>query len=184
MTRLPLTGPEPDDEIVAQVFEAFAREGREPIALYRVLAHSPALLRAYAGLARGLRYEAALPRALRELVILRTAQLTGSDYEWSHHVGMARHAGVRDEQIRALARWRDDDAFDARERAALRCAEEMDALALGEEAFAELRAAFAPGEVVELILLTAFYQAVARMLQAFDLDVEPAYEAYLRDFPR
>jgi len=62
------------DEITAAVFETFRQEGRDPIALYRVLAHSPPMLRAYAGLARGLRYDAATPRALRELMILRTAQ--------------------------------------------------------------------------------------------------------------
>ena len=62
MTRLPMLPAEPADEVTAEVFETFAREGRDPIALYRVLAHAPLMLRAYAGLARGLRYEATTPR--------------------------------------------------------------------------------------------------------------------------
>ncbi len=38
--------------------------------------------------------EAKSPRALRELMILRGAQIMGADYEWTHHVPMARAAGV------------------------------------------------------------------------------------------
>ena len=179
MARLPLLGLEPADEITAAVFETFRQEGRDPIALYRVLAHSPPMLRAYAGLARGLRYDAATPRALRELMILRTAQLTGSDYEWAHHRAMAAANGVPDEQVDALAAWRSSTLFDGRERAALRCAEEIHDVALSDEAFAELEHELGPPATIELVLLAAFYEAVARLIQALGLEVEPAYQAYL-----
>ena len=179
MARLPLLGLEPADEITAAVFETFRQEGRDPIALYRVLAHSPPMLRAYAGLARGLRYDAATPRALRELMILRTAQLTGSDYEWAHHRAMAKANGVPDEQVHALAAWRSSTLFDGCERAALRCVEEIHDVALSDEAFAELERELGPAATIELVLLAAFYEAVARLIQALGLEVEPAYQAYL-----
>ena len=179
MARLPLLGLEPADEITAAVFETFRQEGRDPIALYRVLAHSPPMLRAYAGLARGLRYDAATPRALRELMILRTAQLTGSDYEWAHHRAMAEANGVPDEQVHALAAWRSSTLFDGCERAALRCVEEIHDVALSDEAFAELERELGAPATIELVLLAAFYEAVARLIQALGLEVEPAYQAYL-----
>jgi AhpD family alkylhydroperoxidase len=178
-TRLPLVSLPAADEITAAVFEAFAREGRAPIALYRALANAPVLLRAYATLARALRHEAETPRALRELVILRIAQLTGSRYEWAHHRAMAAKASVAEEKIRALADWRAADVFDPRERAALRCADEIHDLALSDDGFGELRERFSASEIVELVLLTAFYEAIARLIQAFGLDVEPAYRGYL-----
>ena len=178
MTRLPMLPAEPADEVTAEVFETFAREGRDPIALYRVLAHAPLMLRAYAGLARGLRYEATTPRALRELMILRTAQLTSSEYEWAHHRAMAQAAGVEEEKVRELAQWPSSQRFDARERAALRCVEEVHAVALSDAAFAELEAAVGAAATVELVLLASFYEAVARLIQAFGLEVEPAYERY------
>jgi AhpD family alkylhydroperoxidase len=179
VARLPLLGLEPADEITAAVFETFRQEGRDPIALYRVLAHSPPMLRAYAGLARGLRYDAATPRALRELMILRTAQLTGSDYEWAHHRAMAAANGVPEEQVRALAAWRSSTLFDRCERAALRCVEEIHDVALSDEAFAELEREVGVPATIELVLLAAFYEAVARIIQALGLEVEPAYHAYL-----
>jgi 4-carboxymuconolactone decarboxylase len=179
VTRLPLLSAEPADEVTAQVFEGFRAEGRDPIALYRVLAHAPLMLRAYAGLARGLRYEASTPRALRELMILRTAQLTASEYEWAHHRAMAAASGVEEEKVAALAAWRESALFSELERAALRAVEEIHAIALSDEGFAELEAAVGADGTIELVLLAAFYEAVARMIQAFGLTVEPAYERYL-----
>jgi alkylhydroperoxidase family enzyme len=176
MARLPLVA-EPEDDITATVFDGFRKEGRAPIALYQALAHSPRLLRAYSTLARALRYEAETPRSLRELTILRTAQLAGSDYEWAHHRKMAEAAGVAEEKIRELAEWRASEAFDARERAALRCAEEMHELALSEASFGELGENFSDSEVVEIILLVAFYETVARVIQALGLEVEPEYRS-------
>ncbi|MEA2385713.1 MAG: hypothetical protein QOH72_5684 [Solirubrobacteraceae bacterium] len=175
MTRVPLVPPDDADEVVAAVFETFRAEGRDPIALYRALANAPKMLRAYSTLARGLRYEAESPRALRELSILRTAQLVHSEYEWSHHRGMAEAAGVRDEQVAALAAWRGSDAFDDRERAVLRATEEIHAIALSDDGFTEIEAALGREQAVEIVLLAGFYQAVARMIQALGLEVEPAY---------
>jgi AhpD family alkylhydroperoxidase len=177
--RVPLVEGEPEDPVVAEVFARFAAEGREPIALYRALANAPGLLREYGDLARWLRYEATTPRALRELLILRTAQLTRSDYEWAHHKPMALAAAVSEHQISELARWRDSDAFDERERAALRLAEELAELGTTDETIAEVRRLFGPAEAVELVALAAFYQAVARMLQALGVEVEPEYRDYL-----
>ncbi len=177
--RVPPVPPDSPDPIVADVFSVFAREGREPIALYRALANHPVMLRAYSGLAQGLRYEASTPRALRELVILRTGQLVGSDYEWAHHRAMAEHAGVPDEQVLALASWRESGAFDERERAALRCADEMHEIALSDEGFAELEAALGREGALEIVLLAGFYQAVARYIQALGLEVEPEYRRYV-----
>jgi alkylhydroperoxidase family enzyme len=175
VTRLPQIPLDGADEVTAAVFDTFRAEGRDPIALYRVLAHSPLILRAYAGLARGLRYEAQTPREVRELMILRTAQLTGSEYEWAHHRVMGAAAGVAEEQVAALAGWRESDRFDSRERAALRCVDEMHEIALSDQAFAALERAFGAAETVELVMLAAFYQAVARMIQALGLVVEQPY---------
>ena len=184
MARLPLLPIESADEVTAAVFDTFRAEGRDPIALYRVLAHSPLLLRAYAGLARGLRYEAQTPRALRELMILRTAQLTGSEYEWAHHRAMAAANDVPEDKVRMLADWRSSTLYDERERAALRCVEEIHDVALSDQAFAELERVMGAPSTVELVLLVAFYEAVARMIQALGLEVEPAYQQFLGSVER
>jgi alkylhydroperoxidase family enzyme len=44
-------------------------------------------------------------------MILRTAQLTGSKYEWSIIAPMAEEAGVASGQIEDLRRWQTSDAY-------------------------------------------------------------------------
>ncbi|HWT92650.1 MAG TPA: carboxymuconolactone decarboxylase family protein [Solirubrobacteraceae bacterium] len=183
MPRIPERALEDADPVVQAVFQRFAGEGREPIALYRVLAAAPWLLDAYNAFAVAMRHEATLSRALRELVILRTSQLAGSDYEWSHHVPMARAAGVPDAKIRALGTWRAAGDFDRRERAALGCAEAVHGARMDAEGFALVRGSFSEAESVELVGVCAFYAMVGRLVQAFDVDVEPAYAPHLREMP-
>src|SRR5258705_10556107 len=95
----------------------------EPPNLYRGLGNHPKLVAAWTEFSKTLRYDTRTPRELRELVILRGAQLMGSEYEWAQHLKMARKAGVREEQIAALAGWRASDLFSSKEKAALGIAE-------------------------------------------------------------
>jgi alkylhydroperoxidase family enzyme len=182
MTRVPLVPDEAADDVVAPVLERFRAEGREPIALYRALANTPALLRSYSVLARSLRHDATSDRRLRELVILRTALLTGSAYEWSHHRPMAIDAGVTREQLGALSAWDESGLFDDSERAALRCADAVHGLEVTDAAFAELESAVGSAGAVEIVLTASFYEAVARLVQALGVEVEPEYVANLDGF--
>jgi AhpD family alkylhydroperoxidase len=178
---VPLVSDETADDVTRSVFAGFHREGREPIALYRALANAPTLLRAYSVLARSLRHDAVTDRRLRELVILRTAQLTSSPYEWAHHVPMATAAGVSDEQIEALRAWEASSVFDERERAVLRGAEAVHALAVDDETYEELERTLGETGALEIVLTAAFYQSVSRLIQALDLELEPEYRAYGTD---
>src|SRR6266850_398449 len=90
-----------------------------PPNLYRCLANHPGLVAAWSDFSKALRHDSRTPRALRELVILRGAQLMRSEYEWAQHLKMARKSGVREAQINALSAWRTSAEFDAREKAAL-----------------------------------------------------------------
>ena len=182
MTRVPLVPDDAADDVTASVFAAFHAEGREPIALYRALANVPTLLRSYSVLARSLRHDTVTDRRLRELVILRTAQLTASAYEWSHHVPMATAAGVRQEQVRALNAWEESDELDERERVSLRCAEEVHALGVTDETFRELERVLGLTGALEIVITACVYQAIARIIQALDVDVEPTYREQLEGF--
>src|SRR5207249_6033483 len=95
----------------------------EPPNLYRALGNHPQLIAAWTEFSRALRYESRTPRALRELVILRGAQLMRSEYEWAQHLKMARASGVREAQIAALDKWRTSHEFDEQEKAALELGE-------------------------------------------------------------
>jgi 4-carboxymuconolactone decarboxylase len=172
VSRLPLIDSNCDDEAVAVVFRRFHERGVEPPALYQALANAPDLLRPYADLAAALRFGGQTPGPLRELAILRTAQLTDSTYEWAHHVPVAREVGVSPTQIAELRDWRDSAEFSRDERAVLACTDELHQGALSDSSYVELQALFEPGEIVELVMLVAFYQAVARMISGLGVELE------------
>ena len=137
-----------------------------PVNLYRALGNQPGLTAAWTEFANAIRHDSRTPRALREIMILRTAQIARSEYEWAHHLRMARKAGVDEARIAALAGWRSSAVFDAKERAALALTESVMACNVTDEVHAEMKRHFSDAEFVELSLTASFYAMVSRMLDA------------------
>jgi alkylhydroperoxidase family enzyme len=143
-----------------------------PVNLYRALGNHPALTAAWTEFANAIRHDSRTPRALRELMILRTAQIARSEYEWAHHLRMARKAEVSEAKIAALADWRASKEFDAGERAALALTEAVMACNVTDEIHAEARKHFSDAEFVELSLTAGFYAMVSRMLDAMRVELD------------
>ena len=154
-----------------------------PPNLYRGLANHPALVAAWTEFSKTLRYDTRTPRPLRELVILRGAQLMKSEYEWAQHLKMARKAGVSEAQIAALANWRASADFSPAEKAALALAEAVSEGHVGDEVYAEAMKHFDHHDYVELSLVAAFYAMVARMLDAMGIQLEPESREYSPRLP-
>jgi len=182
MSRVPLVPSDDPDAVRQGVFDSFVAEQREPIDLYRALANAPDLLVAYRSLPQHLRHAGTTPRRLRELAVLRLAQLVGSAYEWSHHRPMAVKAGVTETQIGALASWRTSDQFDADERAVLAAAEAIHHVRLSDAEFAALEERLGRTGAMEIVVAVAQYEATARIIQALDVEVEPKYAPHLADW--
>ena len=70
--------------------------------VYRVMAHRPELLRAWAPLRDHVVVQTALGPELSEVAILRTGHHMGSSYEWDSHVHRARKLGMSDVTIASL----------------------------------------------------------------------------------
>jgi alkylhydroperoxidase family enzyme len=155
----------------------------KPPNLYRALGNHPALCAAWTEFARAIRYDSRSPRELRELMILRGAQVMRSEYEWAQHLKMARKCGVREAQIAALADWRDSREFNEREKAALLLAEAVTRGDVTDQIYAEVSQHFDHAEFVELALVSAFYAMVARMLEAMRVQLEADARDYAPRLP-
>ncbi len=140
--------------------------------LYRVLGHHEHLLSAWIEFAYTLRRDCTTARTLREIMILRGAQLEGSAYEWHQHRRWARAQGVPPEQIEDLFFWRESPRFTPPERAALALTEAMMHGDVSDEDFAALAKHFGPSEIVELALTAGFYAMVPRVLNALKVPIE------------
>jgi len=155
----------------------------EPVNLYRALGNHPALAAAWTEFANAIRHDSTTPRTLRELMILRTAQIARSEYEWAQHLKMARKVGVGEEKIAALAGWRNTKAFDERERAALALTEAVMACDVTDAVYAEVRRHFSDAEFVELSMTAGFYAMVSRMLDAMRVELDADVREYAPRLP-
>ena len=177
MPRTPLASFEPE---LQERLEAL---WGTPPNLYHCLANHPRLVAAWSDFSKALRHDTRTPRSLRELVILRGAQLMRSEYEWAQHLKMARKAGVREAQINALASWRTSPEFDPKEKAALLLAEAVTHGRVSDEVYAEAMRHFDHHDYVELSITAAFYAMVGRMLDAMGVQLEPDFRDYAPKLP-
>lgn len=170
--RIPPVASEATDPGLAAVFDVFRDAGRDVPMLYRTLANAPAMLQGWTDLAWALRQDAVAPRRLRELVIMRVAQLTAAPFEWLAHWGMAMKHGISEEQLGALSSWQSSTQFSDEERAVLAMTDGLTReLDVSDATWSALAAQFSHGELVELVLTAAFYSCVSRVLHAFRLGV-------------
>lgn len=164
------------DEELALVYDQVSRAAGGVPRLYQALGAAPPLLRGWIDFAWALRADARSSRALRELAILRCAQLCGSEYIWRSHVRLALKVGVTEEQIAALARNQGargaDDVLSPLEQAVLTLVGELvhgtvtDATWAGTASYLDERA------MVELVLTISWYAHVARVVDALGVPLE------------
>jgi alkylhydroperoxidase family enzyme len=161
----------PVEDPGAEVGELLARTRSDgsgvPMAIFRTMARHPRLLAAYNELADFFRAAQELAVRDRELVILRTAWRTGSEYEWTHHVRLGAEAGLSQDEMSSAGRpvlagdWADRDAV------LLRATDEiLDEADLSDATWAELSAGHTDAQIIELVMLVGFYRMVAGFLNA------------------
>jgi alkylhydroperoxidase family enzyme len=113
-----------------------------------------------------------LPRADTELLILRVAHNTGSEYEWRQHERIAAAAGFAPAEIERVRRGPAADGWTPRQELLLRAADELHAeRTISDTLWSELRPLLDDRELIELCMLVGHYEMLAMTLNA--LAVEP-----------
>jgi alkylhydroperoxidase family enzyme len=163
----------PTDPTTAEMLQSVEKRTGRILNLHKVMAHAPKLMQAAAMTAMALRQETELPRPLIELVILRTAQLLKSDYEWAQHEPMALACGIPQQKIDALEFYASRPEFTEEERIALSFGESVTTgQPLDEPAFDQLRRTFSSRQIVELTMLVCSYLSTARFIQVMGIPIE------------
>jgi len=172
VSRLPLADRSNIPEELLYVWDRTAGTGQQ-LNIFRTLANNAELWRSYLRLGNALWSQCGLDVPTRELVILRTAILHHSTYEWHQHVTIGRNAGLSDERIVGLHHWRTGEVYSEAERSLLAY---VDAVAVSDhpsmETHVELAKHFDNSTVVGINLLTGFYGMTAKFLGAMEVDTE------------
>jgi 4-carboxymuconolactone decarboxylase len=170
MSRIPLASIEEQPEPIRQWM---ARRGN--LNVVRLLANAPNVFGGWAQMVDELFDSPTFTLQMREVAILRVAHLQGSRYELDQHVGIARAAGLTEQQINAILDTGDLDAagFSPTERAALDVTTELCTThRLGDDTFAAAQAVFGDEALTELLMMISCYYGLALVLNATDLDVD------------
>lgn len=172
MSRIPLTSIEQLPEPIRQFM---ARRGN--LNVFRLLANVPHVFVGWMQMVDELFDSPTFSLRMREVVILRVAHLQGSPYELAQHVGIARGAGLTEQQINAIIETDDLDGagFSRTERAVLDVVTELCGThRLADDSFAAARVALGDEALTELLMLVSCYYGLALVLNAVDLDVDAA----------
>jgi alkylhydroperoxidase family enzyme len=171
--------PEPWPADIADELRAMMPPGVPPLALFRVLARSPRILRKIR--ASNLLDRGPLERRERELVILRTCARCGSEYEWGVHVAIfARRFGLSDAEIAGTRRadWR-DALWSERDRLLIRLVDELhEQAALSDALWSALRPLWSDEQLIELLVLVGFYHTISFVTNALTIPLEEAAERF------
>ncbi|WAS93137.1 carboxymuconolactone decarboxylase family protein [Nannocystis punicea] len=179
MARLPYVNI---DELPEELRASLGR--LPPLNIYRLLAHTPNALQVLALTTANL-YQAEIDQRLRELAILRVAHLTNSRYEWVQHATFAQSLGVSATQVEAISRGADAEVFTEVERLVLRFTDEMtENVKVSASTFQSLAQHLNPRCLMELALAVGMYGMLARIMETFEVELEPTAGTYTFDSGR
>jgi alkylhydroperoxidase family enzyme len=138
-----------------------------------VLAHHPALARAFLTFNGHLLMATTLTERQRELLVLRVAAVSKSSYEWAQHLFLARDVGLSDDEVAWIAWGADAPMWSALDAAFLRAVDELvgDG-SISESTLKALREHLDVQQLLDLIYTVGCYQNLAWMLRSFDIDLE------------
>src|SRR5271157_5823899 len=123
MARLPYLNREDLSEADREIFDRLVEERKTPVGnIFRMLAHTPKLLRRFLALGGELRNGTELDPKLRELALMTVGRLTNAEYEFTHHWNLARRVGVSREQREHLEQFETSPLFNDLERLVMRYA--------------------------------------------------------------
>ena len=172
ISRLPPL-PQPLDAILQDMFDKRHAMGGAVINLTLTTGHAPKFAKASGAMAFAIRFETSTPRRLIELVIFRTAQIVGSDYELNQHRPFMKMCGYSDPQIAQVADWRRSAFFDDKQRAVLGYVEQMaNGGNVDDPTFTDFSRFFTPQQIIEISYTVGTYYSTGLLTKALKIQPE------------
>ncbi|TNE41269.1 MAG: carboxymuconolactone decarboxylase family protein [Alphaproteobacteria bacterium] len=188
--RLPLCGP-PYDEQTRKAIENSSFTGLSPNYLRLALAHHPLLARRFQSLAQAVLFEAGVDLRPKEIAIMRTAALTGSEYVWGMHVSIfGERCNLDEAAIRDLTlakSWQDlkDDRWSAEDRLAIRMVDELHFNStISDETWKEMSATWSYAHFIELIFASGVYHLSSFFINSAAVPLEDGQARFPEEYEK
>ncbi len=179
----PLTREQWNDDVPAALRGAFSNEtverflsnGPDAIRLPNAITtmmHHPAVAGPWLAFNNVLLWKPALTDRWRELMVLRVAWRTRSNYEWVQHVQLAPRFGITPDEVDAVAR-NDTSALAPVEVALVAAADQLlDTFRVDDDTWATLAEHLDERQLVELVFVVGAYTCLAMAFRTFGVQLE------------
>ena len=159
------------------IYDRYLRDRGNVPNMFRTMAHRPEIFETIIAHMEAVLNTGTLPKALKELVIVRTSQVNRTPYCLASHTAICKRLGWTDSQIEALKDAPSSPEFTDAEKAAIHLAECMTLYPHGytEEDFARLHSFYSEGEVIELMAAIGLFNYFNRFNDV--LEMEPTKPA-------
>ena len=157
----------PDDEQRELLAKTLIGPDGRPLHVFSTLVRHPRLLRRVNALGGLFMAHGSLTDREREIVVLRTALQSGSDYEWAQHVPIAHRAGLSDDEIEAIRG--NDGGGDPLVRAVDELHDDGE---VGDATWDALAERYDENQLLELLFLVGFYRMLAGYLRSVRVRLE------------
>jgi 4-carboxymuconolactone decarboxylase len=160
---------------LAQRFRGPDRIGND----LRTYLQYPTLVKNIMPFERYISSESTLTPRHRELLILRTAWLSRSQYVWAHHVPTARQAGVSAPEVARVGR-ESTSGWDPFESALLRAADQLhDSAFVDDDTWNTLASRYDTPHMMDAVFTVAEFSMVGDMLNSVGVPLEKGFKEAL-----
>jgi len=166
-----------------QDFQGGAQEDTDYTAI-ELLLNYPLLARAYLGYSQTLLINENISVRDRELIILRVAYLTNSEYEWAQHVRVCRYEEIPDEVIHRVKVGSQHPEWGEKEKFLLAAVDELvDSAFITEANWSGLSGYFNTEQLMGIMFTVGNYLQMAMMFNSMGAQLNPKLSALLAEFP-
>jgi 4-carboxymuconolactone decarboxylase len=171
--RIPPLPAAERDERARELLAPLTNDGRV-LNIFATLVRHPRLFNRWSPFGGTLLYRGELSGRQRELLILRTAWHCHAHYEWGQHVGIAKAAGLTDDEIARVPAGPEAAGWAPLDAALLRAADELHRDAtIGEDTWGALAAELDERQLIEVCMVVGQYHLVAFTLNSLGVESEP-----------
>ncbi|HKH23251.1 MAG TPA: carboxymuconolactone decarboxylase family protein [Solirubrobacterales bacterium] len=145
--------------------------------IFPTFARHPELFKAWLRFGGYLLTSGKLPGRDRELLILRTAVLCRSDYEWGQHVRISLDGGIDRETIDRVLEGPHADGWSEHDAALLRAADELhEGSRISDGTWEKLAESYDTERLIEATMVIGHYHMLAFALNSFGVELDEGLE--------
>lgn len=175
MARIPYVEKDTASDETKELYASFEQQFGIPQVpnVVKALSNSPKLAKRVFPLANYFMNESALDPRLRELAVLTLMDRLNCKYGFVRHIDIAERTGISREQIDNIAAYQTSELFSDDDKLIIRYAEELTQQGQVDDGlFQQVRDLIGQANILDLTAATAFWNMMARNLNALQVDLE------------